>query len=358
MNMLTIVNDQLSFEFPDVHVEAKLKISFQRTLRIPDDGKQYPLPPGLGSFPLRQVDDYQNRIPAKWKEHGGIMLPMFQSEALWLNFNANSVDRRGSYPFAIKVAAGKVSAVTGDEWSNGLKAKDYVVAPKQRWLDGYVVENGLIRQFVAAPLGSGFSVEEQLTGKPEFGGIQIEVFPMKWGVFKEKFPKFREEKTRGGIVRSKSLSAMPASFNYCCEMSFSDDDSLDMGLAAGGLMKQQIFEDPYQMSDWDTEHGVRCFVHLANSMLWRDITQTDPPHAPLTAQNYASQGYPWYDYYEDAPSVSGTAKLQGIKSLKEIADQKGITSVMLPNNGSISVPNEKVSNLGPDKRPGIRNGTW
>jgi len=25
-------------------------VSFQRTLRIPDDGQQYPLPPGLGEF--------------------------------------------------------------------------------------------------------------------------------------------------------------------------------------------------------------------------------------------------------------------------------------------------------------------
>jgi hypothetical protein len=32
---------------------------FQRTLRIPDDGKLYPLPPGLGSFPLRHLQDYE-----------------------------------------------------------------------------------------------------------------------------------------------------------------------------------------------------------------------------------------------------------------------------------------------------------
>ena len=31
---------------------------FQRTLRIPDDGRDYPLPPGLGRFPLRHIDDY------------------------------------------------------------------------------------------------------------------------------------------------------------------------------------------------------------------------------------------------------------------------------------------------------------
>ncbi len=30
-------------------------VSFQRTLRIPDDGKTYPLPPDLGVFPVRRV---------------------------------------------------------------------------------------------------------------------------------------------------------------------------------------------------------------------------------------------------------------------------------------------------------------
>ena len=35
-----------------------LALNFQRTLRIPDDGKTYPLPPGLGPFPICQVKDY------------------------------------------------------------------------------------------------------------------------------------------------------------------------------------------------------------------------------------------------------------------------------------------------------------
>ena len=32
-----------------------LAISFERTLRIPNDGRKYPLPPGLGLFPIRVV---------------------------------------------------------------------------------------------------------------------------------------------------------------------------------------------------------------------------------------------------------------------------------------------------------------
>ena len=51
--MIEIKDDALVFAFPEVHPEAKLRIDFQRTLRIPDDGKDYPLPPGLGRFPIK-----------------------------------------------------------------------------------------------------------------------------------------------------------------------------------------------------------------------------------------------------------------------------------------------------------------
>ena len=51
--------------------------------------------------------------------------------------------------------------------------------PEQPWLDGYCVEKGVIRQFVAMPLGAGYTVEEQLTGAAEHGGLQIIAFPMK-----------------------------------------------------------------------------------------------------------------------------------------------------------------------------------
>ena len=37
-------------------------INFQRTLRIPDDDKTYPLPPGLGKFPIEKVQDYFDQV--------------------------------------------------------------------------------------------------------------------------------------------------------------------------------------------------------------------------------------------------------------------------------------------------------
>ena len=171
--MIELNSDSLTVSFPELPLAPKLKIDFQRTLRIPDDDKDYPLPPGLGRFPLRHIDDFASRVPESWLKRGGVLLPMWQAEALWLRFDGRYVENRWTeYPFAIKVATGKISAVTGELWQRGLSRnpQNYLVAPEQPWLDGYGVEKGIIRQFVAMPLGEGYSVEEQLTGEAEFGG--------------------------------------------------------------------------------------------------------------------------------------------------------------------------------------------
>jgi hypothetical protein len=86
--MIELKDDKLIFSFPEVHPDARLTITFKRTLRIPDDGTDYPLPPGLGDFPLRHVDDYAAKVPEKWLTRGGVMLPMYQSEAMWIRFSS------------------------------------------------------------------------------------------------------------------------------------------------------------------------------------------------------------------------------------------------------------------------------
>src|SRR5687768_6284206 len=87
VRMIELHGDVLGFSLPDVHADAVLRIGFRRTLRTPADGRRYPLPPGLGHFPLRHVDGFAARVPEGWVRHGGVMLPMYQSEAMWLHFS-------------------------------------------------------------------------------------------------------------------------------------------------------------------------------------------------------------------------------------------------------------------------------
>lgn len=322
--MIELKSDKLAVSFPELPQHPQLTIDFQRTLRIPDDGRDYPLPPGLGSFPLQHIDDHAARVPANWLKRGGVLLPMWRSEALWLNFDSPYIaDRETEYPFAIKVATGKVSAITGESWRRGLSRnpQDYLIVPGQPWLDGYCVEKGIIRQFVAMPLGEGYSVEEQLTGKAEFGGMQIEVFPMRPEVFERRFP------VRERLLRRSEI---------CC--SLCEDAAGGMGLAPGGRMRQKIYEDPFSIHDWDTEYGSRCFIHLVNATTWHAITGQVPPSKPLTAEQYTKAGFPWFDYYDsDLKAVEGSKELAKVKTVKETAREKRGTP--LPDNQPISVVN-------------------
>ena len=68
-----------------------------------------------------------------------------------------------------------------------------MVAPRQPWLDGFCVRKGMIRQFVAMPLGAGYTAEEQITGEAEHGGVQIVVYPMKREAFERRFQKTAED---------------------------------------------------------------------------------------------------------------------------------------------------------------------
>jgi hypothetical protein len=310
--MITLENDRLVFSFPEVHEDARLDIGFQRTLRIPDDDKTYPLPPGFGNFPLRHVDDFGDRVPANWRPRGGVMLPMFQSEALWIYFA-----RETGYPFAVKVATGKINAVDGKRWAAGLARgpQNYVVVPAQPWLDGYCVAKGVIRQFVAMPLGEGYTAEEQITGEAEHGGIQIVAYPMK----RELYEEIRRKEEVYFLRRSRGFAQMAAAAAPA-----------GMGLAPGGCMRQHIYEDEHDLDVWDQANGSRCFVAIANSLHWRAITGEAPPTLPPTARDYAKAKLPWFDYYAETPAVEGAGVLDSLLSVVGMGKKKGETP--LPEN--------------------------
>lgn len=320
--------------FDGYHTLGRVDITFQRTLRIPDDRKTYHLPPGIGRFPLRHVDDFADRVPLEWIKRGGVLMPMYQAEALWLDFS-------GAYPFAIKIAAGKINAVSGESWKEGLNSKpqDYVVIPEQPWLDGFAVGKGVIRQFVAMPLGAGHSVEEQLSGKAEFGGMQFQVIPMKARKYFESEVRSKLPNRLVDILGD----LIPASEIHCDYSRYSPD----MGLGAGGRMRQQIFKDPYSLEDWDMQQTSRCFVHLCDAMLWREITGENPPQTPVTAREYEMAGLPWFDFYRsDLAVLQGSKTLAGIQSVNSISLNKG--ELGLSGNKSVEVPN--VINLSPSPK--------
>ena len=332
--MVELRGDTLTFSFPEVHEHAVCSLSFQRTLRIPDDDREHFLPPGLGCFPLHHVDDYADRLPDRWRRHGGVFMPMYQAEALWLNIESVF----NEYPMAVMVAAGKIDALTGEPFSNALRKRpqNYLVAPDQPWLDGFCVSKGLVRQFVAMPLGKGYTAEEQLTGAAEHGGVQIVVFPMK----ADRYERLRARRPRYAV--SEVCSAAPV-----------EDE---MGLAPGGKMRQEVYEDPYGFKAWERGARSRCFVHLLNSGQYRAVTGGAPPHEPPTAAEYTEAGLPWFEYYDgDREALKGASRLERLDS---IAARAVKVREPAPDAGASARPARgQIKRLTPRRRT-IREGAF
>ena len=329
--MVELREDTLTFSFPEVHEHAVCSLSFQRTLRIPDDDREHFLPPGLGCFPLHHVDDYADRLPDRWRRHGGVFMPMYQAEALWLNIESAF----NEYPMAVMVAAGNIDALTGKPFANALRKRqqNYLVAPDQPWLDGFCVSKGLVRQFVAMPLGKGYTAEEELTGAAEHGGVQIVVYPMKAA---------RYEQLRARQPRYAVCSAPPAEY--------------EMGLAPGGKMRQEVYEDRYGFDAWEQGARSRCFVHLLNSGQYRAVTGAAPPHEPPTAAEYTEAGLPWFEYYDgDQEALEGAPRLERLDS---VAARAVKVREPAPDSGGSAQPAPgQVKRLTPRRRT-IREGAF
>ncbi|KAF0846951.1 hypothetical protein [Nocardia caishijiensis] len=317
-----------------------VRVTFVRTLRLPETGT-YPLPPGLGTFPLRRVADYPDTVPAQWRERGGVMLPIYQREALWLKFTATT-------PAALKVAVGKVCAVSGKPWSDvlGQDPQNYLALPRQPWLDGINSGDGSVRQFVAVPMGLGATVEGQVTGTEQWGGVQLAVHgltdiareawvneqalhrpapsdegapwltapygaPMTPGAPMPVSPAAYGGAPSGPApapAAPPALGARPAGGDMRRR------GSRAMGMGAGGTMRQEIYADRRPLEDYHRAADARIFVHLASAAEWQDITGEPAPSTPVTAQSYTQHGLPWFDYYAaDAEDLAPATELAGVK---------------------------------------------
>lgn len=279
-------------------VLGPVRVTFQRTLRIPENGL-HDLPPGLGAFPLRRVEDYPDAAPADWLARGGVMLPVYQREAMWLSFDSEE-------PAALQVGVGKVCAISGEPWTERLnqEPQNYAALPDQPWLDGINAGEGFIRQFVAAPLGLGATVEAQVTGEEVHGGVQLRAV----GVTPDVLSKWRERAQDDYLILDN--------------MAVGSVHALEMGLGAGGSMRQEIYADERALTDYDENRSWQVIVHLCSTAQWTAITGEVAPPTPIDRETYVQYGLPWFDYYDaDREDIAASDTLAKVKTVGEVLGQ-------------------------------------
>ena len=130
-----------------------------------------------------------------------------------------------------------------------------------------------------------------------------------------------------------------------------------MGLAAGGTITQKIYPDPHGIDTWDVSNYGRVFVHLVNSMMWREITGEEPPTTPVTAKSYTAAGYPWFDLYDEhLGDVAASSVLANVKSVAAKDAEHGFVGV--DDNDTVDVPPGQVRKLHATHPNEVPDGTW
>ncbi|KPI38448.1 Ubiquitin-60S ribosomal protein L40 [Cyphellophora attinorum] len=364
--------------------EQNLAISFHRTIRVPDTKSEYDLPPSLGKFPLVQASDYAHKLPVDMAKKGGLLMPMYQREAMWINFTAPS-------KFAIKIFVGGVNVVSGnpagsapmptaetDDKDLRSRLQDYVVVPAQDWIDGVACSGGYVKQFVAMRMGDGYSIEAQLTGEETFGGIQFEVTPETVPILPEPgVPYNIQVKTLTGrtislsnvfttttilevmqmiqdqegippdqqrlIFRARQLEqkrtlgackiGADAIVRLVLRLRGGGHGPVPMALAAGGKIKQSISPDYSEAKDWDVENTMTFNVQILSTPAFEAITGRKAPPTPITAETYHRHGFPFFKLYEEQSQVFGNfgavksvAEIDGVKEMDLTFVQKVIGS--------------------------------
>lgn len=343
--------------FPGQH-----EIKLHKTLRIPNDGQTYPLPPDLGCFQIKETS--LNRFT----------IAMAQNEAMWISFG------KGETRAAVQVFAGVRNAITG-KLVGELEAatQNYCPVPEQLWLDGFLTENDRVSQFVATHAFDDKAVEVQL-GHHVAGGIEIICHPhIKRDVLfndvvygtTERF--FSTPLELGWVPRT--VVSMKPSQNEWITLEVEKTDTIDhvksliaksqgipphqqrlifagryvendrtlehynirpgamlhlglrltgggnasaesrrMGMAAGGNIKQTIAQD---------SHSVNEYVPLAHAIRVKIDITLSREQQEVTAEQYAEAGLQWFDHDVAEPvqaSMPHLSKLPG--------DEKQVVQVL------------------------------
>ena len=292
----------LSHSRDAIQVGRHFLVAFQRTLRVPEDGKVYPLPPGLGRLPVVALEfrGLGSRSPT-------FAIPLYQREAMWLAFGGS-----WWHPTAVQVSVGGINAIDGARWPAELSSnpQNYVVTPSQPWLDGINAGNGHVRQFVALPLDDPRTIEAQLSGSGKVGGLQLRVFFAKPGRFPEREPP-----------RKTATAGM-------------------MGLGAGGKIVQRIYTDPHGLDTWDTSEYVTLYVQILNSVQFQSVTGVKAPPSMITAGTYTRYHLPWFKLYDEEREALSQSPL--LASVVPTSGRNEIEkTIPIPKNDVRTIRHEK-----------------
>ena len=134
-------------------------------------------------------------------------------------------------------------------------------------------------------------------------------------------------------------------------------DAPDMGLAPGGRMRQEIYNDTFTHRRLgDRYHQPLFCAPLQFAGLAGNHRVTSAASRADIRSSTPAAGLPWFEYYDDsATAVGGAPALAKMKSVAELSAEKG--DVALPENESVTPENLVVYRKGL-KQGQVREGAF
>lgn len=125
--------------------------------------------------------------------------------------------------------------------------------------------------------------------------------------------------SRKYTYRSKKKSWMPRTSTA--------PEVRQMGIAAGGKLIQDIYQDKYPSHIWDSGRARLVNVHILDSSIFEALTHIVPPMVPLTPQAYKEAGLPFYVLEEEIDNrIDGGQALKEVKSVSTMDKEVGVGS--------------------------------
>lgn len=257
---ITTDRGALTFTFPELGHDARLQVTFQRTLRT--------------SVPIRHCGSVCRALRLAQGSPDGdahATIPMWQSEATWLDFSSPHL-----YPFLVMAGVDGVNAISGSGFTGApdFDTDDYLEVPTQRFLASHrepAGDNWDDRQFVAPSTHAA-------DGGPTGTLLQLTVIPMR------------------GEAWARRHRHLPPGPGTCvlCDISRAEQSGARPGTTAPRVV------GPLESADtWHPTTSAAAAVRIVNSVTWRSLTGKPVPRTALTSADYAENDVPWYPHYDE-----------------------------------------------------------
>jgi hypothetical protein len=268
-------------------LQPRLTVKFQHPPRPPGDAKIYVFSTGLEELPLRPATDFPDAPPAPWLKQTDFLMPMDASDPFLIRFTSN-------YPFAVKLAAGNLDAVTGESSLSGLQKepRNYLV------VSGESTTRGVKERSFVLPLDVGCAVHEQFFADQKIGRIDLQICPLHVeSYFREEVahsipPTLREY--FAWFVYAPSVRARLGKMQLLDEQQGNECLTDESGAILLGRKFEDEFDPQYieelvdlrEVADWDQTETKSCSVHVCNPSVWRKITGMNPPQPRLSTHSF------------------------------------------------------------------------